>query len=64
MFLDHIQHGVQQDLLCRDAFPLVKPQPILLQGVVPPHVQDFNFSLAELHDMPVIFPACQGSFKQ
>ena len=54
--LAHVQLGVHQDphvLFCKAAFQPVGPQHVLVDGVVPPQVQDFALPLVEQHEAPV-----------
>lgn len=48
----HIQLGVCQVLLCKAAFQPVVPQPVLVHGAIPPHVQDFALPFIHLNKVP------------
>lgn len=54
--LDNDHLGVHQDsrgLFCQAAFQTAIPQQVLVQGVVPPQVQDFAFPFVELYEVCV-----------
>lgn len=56
ILLAHVQCDVHQDpqgLLCKAAFQLVGPQPVLMPAVILAQEQEFVFSFVELHEIPV-----------
>lgn len=54
--LAHVQLFVHQDcqvFFGRAAFQLVRPQATPINGIIPPHMQDFALPFVELHEVPL-----------